>query len=497
MLIDLSAFRAAPGRGLFLLLTGVMLSAISLRAEDVIPETDAPSERNSPTELSPALAEQGLSNRRAIPTLSGSRDQDSASGYVPLFRLTRPFYDSLFAAVPPQYLPPSDPSSFRSVLGYEQPIGLQSRKYRDGLFQIYPSASLAQSWDSNVNLTPTNQISDFYVTPRAALEAQVGTPDSEWVERYDTILALHMTYEAYEDVFYEHPDLSAFNQKLGFNARIGRASAIWRPYFYFSDVTGTDLLTTELTNRTRRIRASPGVLAEYQLTSRISWSQSFSYFYFDHPDPSYVNFNTFQTRQDLGYLVLNQTRALLWAGYRYTSPDRGSAASEYFLGLGWSGKPDPRLYTELHIGYGLLDLDTPPPGLRNLSGLRFNGYTTFHWGPRFAFTLIYDRDYIFNEQGINDNYVATLLQFKGELYLGDNWYITPYLGFGLNEFEVSDALTMQFRPELEISYALPSDTEANKTRIYVKLAYSHSENLVGVGDPIDGLRTSLGITWKY
>ena len=52
-------------------------------------------------------------------------------------------------------------------------------------------------------------------------------------------------------------------------------------------------------------------------------------------------------------------------------------------------------------------------------------------------------------------------------------------------------------PRLEISYALPSDTEANKTRAYVKLGYSHSENLVGVGEPVDGLRISLGVTWKY
>ncbi len=56
---------------------------------------------------------------------------------------------------------------------------------------------------------------------------------------------------------------------------------------------------------------------------------------------------------------------------------------------------------------------------------------------------------------------------------------------------------MQIRPELEISYALPSDTEANKTRAYVKFGYSHSENLVGVGEPVDGLRISLGVTWKY
>ncbi len=118
-------------------------------------------------------------------------------------------------------------------------------------------------------------------------------------------------------------------------------------------------------------------------------------------------------------------------------------------------------------------------------------------GPRFAFTLLYDRDYVFNELDENDNYVSTLLQTKLEFYLGDNWYLTPYLGWSVDEFQTSGALTMQIRPELEISYAFPSDTEANKSRVYAKLGYSHSENIVGVGLPVDGLRVSLGFAWKY
>ena len=482
--------------GLCALLTALFVVS-PLRAQDYapLPELGAPDEPNSPEEQLPNLMEPGLSNTRTTPTRAAPDEPDSS--YIPLHRLIRPFYDSIFATLPPEYAPPPDPSSYRSVIEYQQPLGLQPRVYRPGLVEFYPSAGLAQTFDSNVNLTSTNQIADFYITPQAALEMQVGTPDSAWIEGYDTILAFHATYEAFADIFFENPRFDAFNQKFSFNARIGRSNAIWRPYLYFSDVTGTDLLTAELSNRARRIRLSPGFTAEYKLTQLISWSQSFGYFYFDHPDPSYVNFNAFQTRQDFGYRVLNDTRALLWTGYRYTDPDRGSAGNEYFLGGGWGGKPDPRLYTEMHIGYGFLDLKNPPPRTRDLAGLRFNGSTEFQWGPRFAFTLIYDRDYVFNEGGPNDNYVATLLQFKGEFYLGDHWYITPYLGCSFNEFQTSDARTMQIRPELEISYALPSDTEANKTRAYVKFGYSHSENLVGVGEPVDGLRISLGVTWKY
>jgi hypothetical protein len=479
-----------------------LFAVCPLRAQDdlALPQRDGPSETNSPEESLASLIEPGLSDTRATPVRAAPAAPDSS--FVPLFRLVRPYYDSIFAALPPEYAPPSDPASFRPVLGYQQPLGLlalglQPRVYRAGLVEFYPSAGLSQSFDSNVDLTSTHRIADSYITPRAALELQVGSPDSVWSDGYDTILGLHASYEAYGDIFFENPHFDAFNQRFSLNGRIGRSNAIWRPYFYYSDVTGTDLLTAELTNRTRRIRLSPGFIAEYKLTQSISWTQSFGYFHLDHPDPSYVNVNAFQTRQDLGYRVLNETRALLWTGYRYTAPDRGSAGSEYFLGAGWSGKPDPRLYTEMHLGYGFLELTDPPPGIRHMAGLRFNGYTTFQWGPRFDFTLIYDRDYIFNEQGINDNYVATLLQFKGEFYLGDHWYITPYLGFGLNQFQISDARTVQIRPELEISYALPSDTEANTTRAYVKFGYSHSANLVGVGEPVDGLRVSFGVAWKY
>ena len=59
-------------------------------------------------------------------------------------------------------------------------------------------------------------------------------------------------------------------QKLSLTTRIGRSAGIWRPYFYFTDETGTNLITTDLTNRVRRIRASPGLIGEYKFTPTIS-----------------------------------------------------------------------------------------------------------------------------------------------------------------------------------------------------------------------------------
>lgn len=450
----------------------------------------------SPEELVPGTLEPGLSRLRAIPA-PDIPDSPVEGEYNQLFRLTRPFYDSITAIVPPQYLPTPDLSSFRPSTVYIPSVGVRPRIYRPGLFEIYPWFAVTQSYDTNVNLTPTNEIADFYVTPRAGFDMQIGTPDSAWIDGYDTITALRTSYEAYADLFYLNPDLSAFNQKLELSGRIGRSSAIWRPIFTFSDLTGTNLLLVDLVNRTRRIRISPGLIAQYKFTERTRLEQTFGYFYFGHTDPAYINFNYFQTRQALSYRIFHETSVLLYGGYRYTSPDRGPAGSEVFLGTGWQGKPDPRLYTELYIGYGSIELDGPPPGARNMGGLRFNGYTTFDWSERFRPTFRYDRDYVFNELDENDNYVSTLLQIKGEIFLGENWYLTPYFGFALNEFQTSGNLGYQIRPELEIAYAFPEQFEGNSSRVFVKVGYSHSEMIEGDGLPIKGTRISLGAAWKF
>lgn len=473
-----------------------LLVAAGLQAQ--YPEGDLPTdwgyESTSPEQIYPSAVEPGLNDRRAVPIIP--TPEPKPSGYVPLFRLTRPYYDSIFAPAPPSFREPMDPSTFRSVTAYQAPLGLQPRRYSDRLFFFEPVFSLSQSFDSNVNLSPDAPVADFYITPRVKLSLQLGTPDSEFVPALDTILAFQASYEGYGDIFYLNPDFSAYNQKFEFTGRIGRGSAIWRPFVYASDLVGNDVLTRELNNRTRRIRVSTGFIGQYQLTNNIGWQHQFDYGTFQHPDPSYINLNSYGTRQDLSYQVLRDFRALGWAGFRHSTPTRGSSGNEFLLGLGWAGKLDPRLFSELHIGWGFLDMDGNVPNRNDLSGLRFNGYTTFAWGPRFAFTLLYDRNYVYNEIGTNDNYVSTLLQFKGEFYLGDNWYITPYLGIGYDVFETSHNITFQWRPELEVSYALPTSYIPNSSRIYIKVGYQESQTIRGAGDTVQGFRLSIGAQWQ-
>ncbi|MGH8047524.1 MAG: hypothetical protein ACREKL_09780 [Chthoniobacterales bacterium] len=475
--------------GLFL--AGLLVfSAAILRAQDtsdIIPEWIG--EPNSPGERLTGTVTPGLSER-ALPVLPAPEQEES--GYQPLYRLTRPYYDTLFATPAPDFLPAPDPATFRPSAINEPARGLRPKFFRPGLFEIYPFFSFAQSYDSNVNLTPTNTISDFYFTPRAGVEFQLGSPDSIYTPTYDTIFAMHGFYEGYGDIFFEHPDLSAYNQRLELTGRIGRSSAIWRPFLYASDITGSNLLLVELTNRTERVRVIPGVFGEYKLSEVIGLRQSFNYFLFYHPDPTYINFNTWNTKQELTYLALHSTKAILWAQYHYTQPDRGFAGGEYIFGTGFQGQPDPRIYTEFYIGWGALDMDGNVPGRQDLSGVRFNGYTTFDWGPRYRFTFKYDREYVFNEFTENDNYVSTLLQFRNEFYLGGNYYLTPYLGLAFNEFETSHQVTLQWRPELELAYAFADQDTPGASRIFAKIGYQNSSNIKGQGLPVTQLRLSIG-----
>jgi hypothetical protein len=360
-----------------------------------------------------------------------------------------------------------------------------------------PWLEVSQSYDSNVNLTPTGRISDFYLTPHLGVELQLGTPDSIYTDMYDTIVAAHSDYEAYEDIFFNHPNLSAFNQKFDFTARIGRTSAIWRPFVYASQITGADLLTRDLTNRTPRLRILPGVLGQYQLTKMIGWNQTFSYFDFQHPDKPYIDLDVWRTEQEITYRVSDDLKTLVWTEYRTSHPDSGSNARELFAGAGWSGKPDPRIYTGLHLGWDFLSVTDPMPGRKQLSGIRFNGYTTFQWGPRFALTFLYDRDYVFNELATNDNYLATLLQLKGEFYLGENWFLTPYFGASLDEFEMNGMVTLNWRPEIELSYAFPNAMRSNESRIYLKVGFQRSSIMEGQGEPVEDVLVSIGTTVKF
>ena len=481
-----------PGKAVaFSLLFASVAAASDLKNWEGDLPADWSLESNSPSELIPATVEPGLTSR-AVPMLPPAR---SPEPLLPFYRLQR-MQDNQNVR-PPRMPADPDPANFRPSTTYLPPIGLHPRVYRAGLLEIYPWFGVAQSFDSNVNLTANNPIADFYLTPRLGVEWQLGTPDSIYNEYYDTILALNGHYEAWADLFYGNPSFSAFNQEVQVSGRIGRSAAIWRPSFSYSDITGSNLLMSELVNRTRRIRTNASVLGQYQFTSNLGANQTFGFFQLQHPDPGFINYSVGRTQQELTWKVLDQFRATAWGEYRYTEPSMGSSGAETIAGMGFYGKPDSRLYTELRIGWDFVNMAGNVPGRQNMSGLRFNGWTTFDWSSRFRLTFRYDRDYVFNEETINDNYVSTLLQLRGEIFLGGNWYVTPYFGCSLQEFETSRRLYLQIRPEVEVAYALPSSYYPNDSRIFVKIAYMSSAPLKGQDEPVENWRLSVGLNCKF
>ena len=486
--------------GMLLLTVGG--TAPVLKADSTAPAESA--EPNSPPEMSPALVEPGLSGR-AVPSpdvAPDGADLDLESFYWQ----THPFENLALLLPAPNPFIPADPSSFRPVDTYAPPLGLQPKVFRHGLWEFYPWAGLAQTFDSNVQLTPHGQISDFYTTPCFGLEVQWGTPDSVYNEGYDTVAAAHLSYEGYADLFYEHPDLSAYNQRLDFSSRVGRDLFLLRPFMSYSDITGSDLQLVQLENRVERRITTGGVSADYGFTPVTSWNQTYSAFDFRHDDPAYINYDMWSTRQELAWLMPNDSlKAIVWAGAQHTDPDAGSSGNEYLAGAGWQGEFSSRVHSELWLGWGALQLDGNVPGRENLSGLRYGGYTAYNWSERLRITLLYDRDYVFNESEKNDNYVATLTQIKAEVFLGNNWLVVPYLGCALNDFETSRALQLELRPELEFSYVFTREDyqiidlqdRSAGSRIFLKFGYDYTAMLRGAGDPIQEVRVSTGFNWNF
>lgn len=478
------------------------LGGASTLQADTVPPADA--EPNSPSELTPALIEPGLSTR-AVPSPQPpppAPDLDLQSFYW----LTHPFENSSLLLPIPKPFTSEDPSLFRPVVMYTEPLGLHPEVYRTGPVEWYPWAGIAQSYESNIQLTPHNQISDFFVTPRFGMELQVGTPDSVYNEFYDTVFAAHVSYEGYADLFYRHPGLDAYNQKLNFSSRIGRGDFIVRPFASFSDVTGSNLQIIELQNRTERLQTTGGVVGEYNLTPVTGWRQTYSAFNFEHHDPAYINYDTWATRQELTYLLpSDKMKAILWAGAQMTDPSAGASGSEYLAGLGWQGQFNPRLDSELWLGWGDLQMSGNVPGRVNLSGVRFDGHTSYNYSQRLRLTLIYDRNYVYNELDRNDNYVSTLLQLKAEVFLGSHWFVMPYFGCALDDYETSRRRTLELRPEVELCYVFPkedykiismSDTMTG-SRLFLKLGYDYNETIRGTGDPVQDFRASTGINWNF
>jgi hypothetical protein len=485
-----------------LLLLAILGTRSILKADSSLsPQSVEP---NSPQEMNPGQVEPGLS-QRAVPSPAPPPDKPDLD-VESFFWLTHPL-DNLALMLPkPIPFSPDDPSAFRPSVIYKPPLGLTPKIYRFGLLNFYPWAGIAQSFDSNVQLMPRNQISDFFATPRFGLEMQLGTPDSIYNENYDTLFAAHLSYEGYADLFYEHPDLSAFNQRFDFSSRIGRDRFMLRPFVSFSDITGSNLQLVDLQNRTRRIITAGGVAGEYGFTPVTGWRQSYSAFNFEHDDPTYINYDTWSTRQELTYLLPNDSlKAILWAGAQTTSPSAGSSGNEYLAGAGWQGGFSSRLFSELWIGWGTLQLNGNVPGRDNLSGLRYSGFTAFDYSHRLRITLLYDRAYVFNEQSKNDNYVTTVTQLKTEIFLGNHWFMTPYFGCSLDDFETSRRLDLDLRPEVEFSYVFPKENyqiidmqgRLVGSRVFVKLGYNYTEPLRGNQLPVQDVRVSMGFNWNF
>jgi len=451
----------------------------------------ASAEENSPLPESPQKYDLPS---RAIPEMPLEYPPPNPrSVYEPLFRLTHPYYTNPLAVRKP--LPPFklDPSTYTRVESDGELRGLRPIKPEDSLWTFHPFIAGQESYDSNIQQTSQDHIGDFSNIIRAGFDYQLGSPDSIYSEGYDTILALNMHEEFWAEIFDRHHEFNALNDKIQIDGRIGRDAAIWRPFVFADDVTGSNLLTENRVGRIERQHLVTGFRGDYQLTSQISASQSFSHEYFEHPDDPFIDFETWQVQQELGYRVLHEFDMFAWSRFVYTDVDKGADGKEYMNGIGWRGKPDPRLSSDFLIGWDEVHLNQPQANRFDLSDIYLFGHTSFEWSPRLRLVMIYDRRYSFNEIDINDNYLDNIIQFVPEIYLGDNWYITPYLGIAYDQYETSHRDTLEFRPEVEAAYVTPDNS-----RFFVKIGYDHTSTVKGPDlGPVEIYRVTTGIHWKF
>jgi hypothetical protein len=448
-------------------------------------------EQPSPQQETPSL--QSLPSRAIPDQPVVTPETDDQRTFVPLFRLTEGYYDNIFAVPEPEAPFRLDPSAYRPVTTYEPIQGLLPPRPGTPNWDFHPFAAITQSFDSNIQQTTTHRLADTFTTPTVGFDLQAGTPDSIYSEGYDTILALKAHAAFWADIFAHHSQFDALNEQLQLEMRIGRSAAIWRPFLTAEDITGSNLLTVERVGRVDRQRLDSGVHADYRLTGDLTWSQTFSHLFFNHPkDDSYINFEVWRSYQEVAYRTFHDFDFFVWNEYRYTDADRGSDGEELIDGVGWRGKPDPRIFSELLLGWDAQHLEGDVPGRRGQSGVRLSGHTSFDWGPRLRLTLKYDRGYVFNEAIVDDNYVGNTLQLIPEIFLGGNWYLNPYLGVSYDEYESSYSETMEIRPELELAYALP-----NESRVFAKIGYDHQTTLNGPPQPVDIYRCSVGLNWRF
>lgn len=470
----------------------IFCGPVAAQMEPKVPtSTSGPVETNSPE---PNTYEKYSRAERLIPELPIQEPPPNPrSTYEPLFRLTIPYYDNIFAVPEPPAPFQLDPSTYREVIAYEPLRGLRPLKPQDKLWTLHPFVGAQESYDSNIQQTTMNHIGDFYTTLRAGFDYQLGTPDTIYSQGYDTIVALNMHEEFWADIFDRHSEFNALNDQIQIDGRIGRDAAIWRPFVFADDVTGSNLLSEERVGRIERQHLVTGVRGDYKVTSQFTLSQSFSHEYFDHPDDPFIDMEIWKAYQEVAYRAFHDFDVFGWGQFRYTDPDKGADGAEYMGGFGWRGKPDPRLFSELLIGWDNVHLNQPQNDRWDLSDTYVFGHTSFEWSPRLRLVLIYDRTYTFNEIDINDNYIDNILQFVPEIYLGDNWYVTPYLGLAYDQYETSHRDTLEYRPEIELAYMTPETS-----KIFVKFGYDHLSTVKGPDSgPVEIYRVTAGVRWKF
>lgn len=429
-------------------------------------------------------------------------DEEALQGsFVPLYRLTRPFYDNLFAAPMPQPYERPDPSSYREVSAYEAPLALQPVYPKTGVVTWSPFAGIAQSWDSNLLLTSANHVSDTYTTLAAGTDFQIGSPDSIYnTNEYDSILALHGRYYFSTDLFAEHEELNAVNNRLHLDGRIGRDAAIWRPYVTVEQFTSTDFQDRNVQGigRLQRQILSPGLQSNYKIDSNLTYNQNFFWSRLLHPQGSYVNTDTYVLQQDFGVRVLENVDFIVWNELRQTQPSLGSEVGECTSGIGWRGMPDPRIFTEFRIGWDAMEWSDGNPGRQNLPAWRMDGHTTFEWSPRLSLGLKYSRAYVFNEVLPNNNYTSTGAQFVPQVFLGGNFYLTPYISLIDYSYEQQHLEQLECRLETELAYRFGGRRDAD-SRVYVKVACLRLSQQSGDADQgrVDDARVSLGMAYRF
>ncbi|MFH1067183.1 MAG: hypothetical protein V1746_04720 [bacterium] len=454
---------------------------------------------------SPSTSEPGLSER-AVPDLEevvqDKEGKEGVDAYEPTFkqyqqleRLDPHYYLRVAHLEPP--VPPHvpDQSEYTTVQTYERLQGIRPVPPKTGeLVSWMPRVGVAGVYDSNVELTPDHQKDDYYYTLELGNEWQVGTPDSVYISSYDTMLALHGVQQTSFDIFTKMDEHNAINNAIDMDGRIGRDTFILRPYVSASEKTGANILDIERGGRYTKQILQTGVRGQYRLTSCLKWEQDFNRQALEHPDPRFFDYEIWGTMQQLAFQIHPKFEALAYFEDRAFNPDVGDNAQEHIGGVGLRGWLSDRLFTMTRVGWGAVD-NGDAARLRNLSGPRVESRVSFEWSQRLRLTCLFDRYYIINELGENDNGVINLLQLYCDFFMGTNWYIKPFLAFSTDAQENERLSWMQIQPQIEIAYHF-----SPHSKVFVKGEYEQSVPLNGdnkAAQRVEAWRNMWGVNLEF